>query len=57
MLLAEKTREIGKAASYFIRFYLLLNFTSALSSKQRKLLKKVEKEFQQAEQTKQGESR
>ena len=52
MLLAEKTREIGKAASYFIRFYLLLNFTSALSSKQRKLLKKVEKEFQQAEQTK-----
>ena len=30
MLLAEKTREIGIAASYFICFYLLLNFTSAL---------------------------
>ena len=30
MLLAEKTREIGTAASYFIFFYLLLNFTSAL---------------------------
>ena len=30
MLLVEKTREIGIAASYFICFYLLLNFTSAL---------------------------
>ena len=53
MLLVEKPSEIGTAASYFICFKIL----HLLSPKQRKLLKKVEKEFQQAEQTKQGESR
>ena len=53
MLLVEKPSEIDTAASYFICFKIL----HLLSPKQRKLLKKVEKEFQQAEQTKQGESR
>ena len=40
MLLAEKTREIGTAASYFIFFYLLLNFTSALLQAKKAFQKK-----------------
>ena len=57
MLLAEKTREIGIAASYFICFYLLLNFTSALLQAEKASQKSRERISTSKAKIKQGESK